>query len=654
MRKEHKLKDDGIRHTYTRRKAPFHLFWVSLIAAFACHQDPVTAPTFGVGNQLLESLEARALGCDGQCVISRDFHSFILAPNAIDSADANVQIGWTEVAGAEGEIVTLAFESGGEALIANLSDPAQVRVTIGEESKVFTLNNFTKEYPLYTFNGTDTVRINYTIIHRTAGTKDGPSSMRLVQRTPNGARVVRYLLPEGGNQPQVAAKTYMSSTCNGTTCKATCQVDFSAATCQPPGGYSSMTVNTSPYYTVSAGYPYTFASSLSTGSSSPIYVTFSTLVQNVKVTAYDPTYFGNRVEVVNDYGSMQSWSFGYSGTPGVFVSQTQTIYPYGGVGSRVASLRLVPAPGDYVYWSIVFDVIVSKTSITPNLIGNCTMPDSLKRGGKVICTVQAQLGTSGAGVVNFRVVQRSATATLPKGYFSLTENVNTTGTSHTWSGSAVVPTSVSITADIPDGNPGETQRVTKTLTFSPQVRTFAFVLPVSEVPNDTFPPDPKNAGELGLTDFFSSRVGKYAQVPDGPNKGIQYVTGLPITMSAKIKINRTALTSGSDFWSRHPTARTNGTCSKTDVLAQNGKVEAHEGIGKQTNSHTWFFENSVVSYLPIIERQLGLPGDTTFIRTVTANLDDMVNNAYAESKKADQPAYNNNVVDCNFLWRPTP
>ena len=91
----------------------------------------------------------------------------------------------------------------------------------------------------------------------------------------------------------------------------------------------------------------TFQSDQGHGVSHEIIITFSQPVASVTVTAYDPTFAGNQMSALDSTGGLiGTVPFPGNNMPGTLTTQTGTL------SGAIASVHLIPAPLDYVAYSM--------------------------------------------------------------------------------------------------------------------------------------------------------------------------------------------------------------------------------------------------------------------------------------------------------------
>jgi hypothetical protein len=91
----------------------------------------------------------------------------------------------------------------------------------------------------------------------------------------------------------------------------------------------------------------------------------------------------------------------------------------------------------------------------------------------------------------------------------------------------------------------------------------------------------------------------YFQVQSGPNTGVLYFTKVPIEGLSRIRINRTALSFGSDFYFRQPANNAPpGRCLRADVVPFLPLAENHEGLTLSSTSHAGVLKSELKQLVP--------------------------------------------------------
>jgi len=169
-------------------------------------------------------------------------------------------------------------------------------------------------------------------------------------------------------------------------------------------------------------------------------------------------------------------------------------------------------------------------------------------------------------------------------------------------------------------------------------------------------------GEWGNTAAVaggSVKPGGFAQIPSGPNKGVLYVTSVPVEAESKVQINRVALSQNSDFYLRQPNKLKKGDppdrCVRADVLLFLPKVEQHEGLHLEPNSHTFVFRRELNQNLPQATEHVVSLGDASELQ---AKADAAAQPGIQAAALAARDQINGGTVPpvpyCNFDFFPGP
>jgi hypothetical protein len=89
-----------------------------------------------------------------------------------------------------------------------------------------------------------------------------------------------------------------------------------------------------------------------------------------------------------------------------------------------------------------------------------------------------------------------------------------------------------------------------------------------------------------------------AQIPNGPNQGVFYAIAVPIDALARVRVNREALSVGTDFYFRQPTNAPAGKCNRSQVVPFVPLAEDHEGVTLSPTSHAGVFKNELNRLVP--------------------------------------------------------
>ncbi len=226
--------------------------------------------------------------------------------------------------------------------------------------------------------------------------------------------------------------------------------------------------------------------------------------------------------------------------PGLVVLEVKAYNPR--APHQFFGLAAFRVTGSYPSWTVSFedgsdgdfnDIIVSVTAFdapAATLEITC-VPASVMRGNPVDCTA-----TSGAEA-NIVVKEWSFSGTngLTAGEMS---GVNP------WSGPLVTGGTVTVKADV-DG-----METTATTSVSVTARNWAGVTPSFTVAESSPGPLPGNPtvigdfGKIGFRPVATSQAAAVAQVPSGPNVGMNYLRRIPYGIEATVHVNTVALSQG--------------------------------------------------------------------------------------------------------------
>lgn len=125
------------------------------------------------------------------------------------------------------------------------------------------------------------------------------------------------------------------------------------------------------------------------------------------------------------------------------------------------------------------------------------------------------------------------------------------------------------------------------------------------------------------------------RVSEGPNKGLWYLTDIPLAIAAHITINRTALSKGSDFWKLQPVRAAPGQCTRSDVVPFIPVILRHEGIPPNDSSHAGLFLRELESDLGQSVESTVRSSSFELVGAVDSITDAPVDSAVTEQKLAD-------------------
>jgi hypothetical protein len=423
-------------------------------------------------------------------------------------------------------------------------------------ARTYSYQELTSALQIYRFAQPDTITIQYALMR--AGSTRPRGAPRLEQSlTGRSAQILGARTPWIRNSSAQTGATGLA-----TTSQTRCPVPG------PSGTYCGTSVTFNPYF---AGSPFgEFQNPPGTGQSEPITITFSPAVSNIAVSIADPDFPGNTLTVHSASGS-PVYTFVGDGTPGTY-TEYQIIT--GDVG--VTSIDLTPASGDYVaYFGLSF-------TIGDSIVVTCS-PSSVQRAQQPItCSATSSNPANPVQVSSWRFVGAPQTRI----------QVDEATQSATWSSLLVTSGRVSVVGTI--GGASGTAGTNVTATARDWSTMLPNVLTPLQLGPDNLPPHPTRVGELGNTDFLDNiatfEQDGTAQVPaGGPNGGVFYVTKVPFTAQPRIRVNTTALSTGSDFYNLQKRNGGGGMCGQSDVVPFVPVVRAHEGVNFEPKSHTNFY-----------------------------------------------------------------
>jgi hypothetical protein len=193
-------------------------------------------------------------------------------------------------------------------------------------------------------------------------------------------------------------------------------------------------------------------------------------------------------------------------------------------------------------------------------------------------------------------------------------------TSATWSGIAATSGTVRVKGTI-GGAPaeGSGQLTVTARTWGSGPDTVAFR--ITPVKPSALPARPTRVGLLGNTAAVAGGAVKpdgFVQIPSGPNKGVLYVTTVPVEAESRVDINRVALSLKSDFYLLQPKKlrKTDppDRCIQAQVLPFLPKVEEHEGLHLEPNSHAFVFRRELNLKVPQATEAVVSLGDASLLQ----------------------------------------
>jgi uncharacterized protein YcbK (DUF882 family) len=264
-----------------------------------------------------------------------------------DSAGVPVDLATVVLVGASGDSILLRLVADSTVTGAI---PADELISVATPGAVTTvpLRSLASGSVVLRLSSSDTVTVRYTMNRRLPSVPEG--AITLIQET--SAHVASAETPwvptGGGASLRASAMASVTDPCSGN---------------QPVnagGTYCGNSVLLTPYAPADAflAAGAKFQSDVGHGVSHQITITFSSPIASVTVTAYDPTFNGNRMAAFDAAGASQGVAaFPGNGVPGVLTTQTRTL---SGAISRVV---LTPAPLDYLAYSMAV-TFASPLSVT--------------------------------------------------------------------------------------------------------------------------------------------------------------------------------------------------------------------------------------------------------------------------------------------------
>jgi hypothetical protein len=573
------------------------LMALMLSAAFGCGdslQDPSTISE--------PAGKSQGEACSQVCILIDDATAFDFAGMKGDTS-ANVHIASVKVAGGEGGDVVLQL-SGDEAALNAIPDAEALIVTINGNTQRFSLQSLRSPMVILTFTPKSSTQLDYALSrHMTAPLR---GAIRLEQRLEGGS------VAEASRQwIRGAALTPALTSLNSA--MATCLITSSSTAC---GSDPVTTATASPYSQGSAWGPNTFSSKNFSDASDVITISFSGPVREFHITVLDPDYAGNRIIAYDELGGVvASADVPGDGRPGVLTTYSTIL-----LGEGIRTVRLIPAPLDYVAYSDAY------FAAGPSIAVDC-VPLPATRGETVTCTASLEEGATGTLAITGWSFASSD--------FSVSVDEQLAST--TWSGPAVIGGAVTARGTIN----GETSTGRGALAVS--VREWANKVAhreAIEVPSTLtlFPDSLARLGNSGsVIEAYLAEPERYSEVQAGPNKGVYFALDVLVNVKTRIQINRAAMAEGSAFWEKQSKRRTGNWCSRADVVAFVPVVERHEGLQFEESSHAKLFADAVDRVIgPMVEGVIAMNSDGLGAKARDAGQNALADGQEA-SKLADQP-----------------
>ncbi len=271
---------------------------------------------------------------------------------------------------------------------------------------------------------------------------------------------------------------------------------------------------------------------------------------------------------------------------------------------------------------------------------NLKCPASVERGKSATCVASGGTitGWKFEGTVNGTSFSRART---------------TNQTSTTWSGEMAVSGTVTVNA-AGGGSASKTIDVTSRTWDSTQVPHVVKDLGVGPASTGLVLKDPATSlAQLGRTvTTYTSRLGRFTLIGDGPNTNITYAKLPPVDVESEVLINRAALKSTSVWMGWQPATRSGTDCSKADVAALVPSIEQHEGSVPNRFSHVSTTYSSMVDGLVSFFESFARVGpvDPSEVHRTIAILKNI---ASSNSRSITDNSYGNPFQPtCNFRFTP--
>lgn len=393
-----------------------------------------------------------------------------------------------------------------------------------------------------------------------------------------------------------------------------------------------------------------FQSAQGTGASAEITISFTAPITSITVTAYDPTYVGNRMSATGPAGT-QSVAFAGSGTPGIQVPSTKTLT------GNFTSVTLTPAVGDYVAYSGSFTVGTQAVQVV------CT-PATPIRGEEVDCK------TTMATPVPFVIIRRTARGDQ----YSVedpTRIVYAAGASDSWHGTAVTSARVVVEVELQSGASPTRLKSAEPAGYTVQARSWnpwqlttlrqrlvQLIPPMTEylVAKSTlgvFEPDAPNVLETDV-----------GRAESGPNKGFAFlrnpvdITSYVVGIYPGLVPPQASTPAGAAAWYTDQNGIGSGNCLASNVGTLLANVDRHEGTTQAPNSHFGVANTQFASLRPdrLFERIVTQGSDAQLYALVERTFSDfIVKGTYKAAQKAFdvQDTPNVNAIGCTLDLNPT-
>lgn len=287
--------------------------------------------------------------CSDTCVLFNTTGPLWSAIANPDSTDAPVMIAAIRYAPVPGDSVTLQLTA--DAAVLHGIDPNEIVAISGGNDAVYVpLHDLTIPTTVWKFASIDTLTLQVTLNRALAAGVVGQVSL-IASSAAAVAAVSRpwFAAVDSLTDAQPSAMRGTVAVARPVLADATPGCGTQGASIFQDGTYCGVNVHFFQAVPADAflAAGATFQSDLGHGVSHEITITFSPPVANVAVTAYDPTFAGNRMVAYDSTGGLiGTVPFPGNNTPGTLTTRTGTL------SGAISSMHLIPAPLDYVAYSM--------------------------------------------------------------------------------------------------------------------------------------------------------------------------------------------------------------------------------------------------------------------------------------------------------------
>lgn len=249
-----------------------------------------------------------------------------------------------------------------------------------------------------------------------------------------------------------------------------------------------------------------------------------------------------------------------------------------------------PETGYQPDWFVSGAQTVTVEAVDPSLgIDVVCTGSGAPRGSTISCQARPQPSTQTLAVTRWTFISSAAGDTVTRG---------TNVSDQTWVGQLVVDGRIDVTGTVAGHPATGTAGVTVTARDWTQKTVNHRV---EEDVGNPLPPHPTQPADLGTHAPFAQAyvpANGYPQIQSGPNQGMFYFTEVPVEALSRIRINRVALSTGSDFYNLQPKNAPRGKCKRSDVVPFLPLAEDHEGLTLSPTSHAGVFRNELNRQVP--------------------------------------------------------